>query len=182
MTTYAHSVNYMCHYATDEELDWMAEFGRSLTSKDRVVILGAEPGVLLLALKEYNKKIRAVVIDHTRCDYVRSYLTEIDGDKHVMFIVDDSISVGKKWNIGPIHLLIIDTDHTEMKTRREIESWIRHMSEDGTVFFHDYDEKGTWIEGQEKYSGVRIACDDLMSKYGWTQIDRLGTSAIYRIV
>jgi len=183
MTSYAYNVNYLCHYATDEELEWMTQYGREIKEDNRihnVVMLGAGPGVLLLALKEYNRDLKATVIDHVRCDYVNAYLRDMQASDNVLFVVDDSIKTGRNWIGGSIDLLIVDTSHTEQTTREEIQAWIYHVRESGTVFFHDYDAKGTWFEDQDQYPGVKMACDDLMPKYGWDQVGRVGTAAIYR--
>ncbi len=183
MTSYAYNVNHMCHYATDEELEWMTNYGESLLDGNyikQVVMLGAGPGVLLLALKEKNVYLKATVVDHTRCDYVIQYLRDMDAVYNTLFIVDDSVLTGNRWSGGSIDLLIVDTDHTEKTTRDEIYAWVRHVNERGTIFFHDYEAKGTWFEDQEQYPGVKIACDDLMPKLGWDQVGRVGTAAIYK--
>lgn len=179
---YARQVNDMCHYATDEELDWMMEWGREKRVQHDafVVMLGAGPGVLLLALKEHNRHLQATVVDVQRTTYVEQYLEDMGANEFnsVEFIVGDSIRVGREWVGRKVDLLIVDTDHTEATTELEIETWLPHVFEDGVIFFHDYDASGTWFEKQEQYPGVKAAVDRLMVEH--TFVGRVGTAAIYR--
>jgi len=178
---YARNVNNMAHYATDEELDWMAKHGKTLDSDDQVVMLGAGPGVLLLALKEYNKSLKATVVDHIRCEYVIAYLQDMGALENVHAIVDESYNVGESWDGGLVKLLIVDTDHTERTLRKEINAWVDHVDKDeGLIVFHDYDASGTWFEDQEQYPFVKEVCDEKMPKLGWEKIERVGTTAVYR--
>lgn len=178
---YAKYVNNMAHYATDEELEWMAKYGKRLSDEDQVVMLGAGPGVLLLALKEHNKSLKATVIDHIRTEYTIAYLSDMGALDNVHSIVAESHEIGETWDGGLIKLLIVDTDHTERTLRKEINAWIDHVDkENGMIFFHDYDAKGTWFERQEQYPYVKEVCDEKMPKLGWKKIDRVGTAAIYQ--
>lgn len=175
---YARQVNFMCHYATDDELVWMSEHGRFVPSDGQVVMLGAGPGVLLLALKTYAPDLIAHVIDIQRVEYVQKYLNDMGCPQNVTYEIEDSVKAGQRWRGKKIDLLIVDTDHTEATTRGEISTWLPHVVPSGVVFFHDYSAKGTWFEDQEQYPGVKVAVDDLMVNY--ILIKRVGTAAIFR--
>jgi spermidine synthase len=175
---YAMQVNGFAPYATDDELEWMAEFGKTLKPSSQVVMLGAGPGVLLLALKEHNRDLSAHVVDIAGHDYVRHYLKDMQGEENVTYEIGDSTIAGQGWEDPLIDLLIVDTDHTEDTTTHEIETWMPHVRTGGIIFFHDYDAVGTRFEHQEQYPGVKVAVDAMMSRY--KLVARIGCSIIYQ--
>ncbi len=174
---YARTVNEQAHYATDDELDWMYEFGKQLPHGAQMVMLGVGPGVFLLALKEANPNLSAYIVD-TGQFAALIYLDDAGWPQNVVHEMDDSVRAGRAWSGGPIDFLIIDTDHTEETTRREIDVWLPHVREGGTIFFHDYDANGTWFEKQEQYPGVKRAVDQLMVYH--ERICRVGTAVVFR--
>jgi hypothetical protein len=167
----------MCHYATDEELDWMYEHAKTLKSTDMTVMLGVGPGVFLLAMKEANPNLHAYVVD-TGQFAALSYLNDAGWPHNVITHIGDSTIAGRVWSGGLVEFLIVDTDHTEETTETEIGAWIGHVAPGGLIFFHDYDARGTWFEGQEQYPGVKRAVDRLMDEY--ELITRVGTAIVYR--
>lgn len=175
---HAKEVNFMCHYATEDELDFMYTLAGKLSRDAQVVMLGAGPGVLLLALKDRKPDLTTIVVDIVRCDYTLAYLREGGYAQNVSTFTMDSVRFGEENPELEIDLLIVDTDHTELTTRREIEAFLPLVKRDGYIFFHDYDATGTWFEDQEQYPGVKEAVDDLMTPYERT--NRVGTAVVYR--
>ena len=175
--TYARKVNHMCHYATDEELDWIYRHARTLRPSSMVVMLGVGPGVFLLAMKEARHKLMAFVVDISQFAAL-VYLKDAGWSDNVVAHMGDSTIAGKVWLGGPVGFLIVDTDHTEETTEAEIEAWLPHVVPGGLIFFHDYDATGTWFEEQEQYPGVKRAVDRLMSEY--ELVTRVGTAIVYR--
>lgn len=178
VSDYTREINNSCRYATDDELDWMAEAGAGTTQESLVVMLGAGPGMLLLGLKDGNPHLRAVVVDRVDPYYTMAHLEGAGYQSNIEYIVGMSSEVGREWSRGKIDLLIVDTDHTEATTREEIEVWLPHVKPGGLIFFHDYDPVGTWFEKQERYPGVKLAVDDLMRTY--KKAARVGTAIIYQ--
>ena len=177
VSEYTKSINDSCRYATDDELDWMSEFSKSLGKDSLVVMLGAGTGSLLLGLKDGRRDLHAVVIDHNNYYYAEAHLKGNGYEKNVEFVLGDSVDIGKSWG-KKIDLLIVDTDHTENTTRQEIDIWMPHVESGGLIFFHDYDPVGTWFEDKEQYPGVKVAVDDRMSGYQFVR--RVGTAIIFK--
>lgn len=175
---YTREINDSCPYATDEELDWMGETSSKLSQDALVVMLGVGPGVMLLGLEDGRLDLEVAAIDNRSFNYAQAHLQgRVNDSRNVHFILGDSVEVGREWD-RKVDLLIVDTDHTEETTRREIEVWLPRVKTRGLVFFHDYDPSGTTFDEKEHYPGVKRAVDDLMSKY--TFVGRVGTAAIYR--
>jgi len=61
------------------------------------------------------------------------------------FFLGDSVEVAKQWNHGKISVLFIDGDHTYNGCHRDIEAWLPHLKENGTVLFHDCDESSPGV-------------------------------------
>ncbi len=176
VSAYTKEINDSCRYATDGELDWMSDVGPSL---DLVVMLGAGTGSLLLGLKDGKRDLHAVIIDHNNYYYAEAHLKGAGYDENVEFILGDSVKVGESWpKSRKIDLLIVDTDHTEDTTNKEIDIWMPHIRSGGLVFFHDYDPAETWFEDKEQYPGVKKAVDEKMS--GYQVFVRVGTAIVYK--
>lgn len=177
--TYSDDVNdAVGHYATSEELAWLRTFSAK-HPKGHGVVLGIGPGVMLLALKEGSGDFTISSFDLGQF-WARFYLRDAHLEEGVELISGDSTKKGLEWSGDKVDLLIVDTDHTEVTTRSEIEAWLPHVKKGGTIFFHDYDADGTWFADQERYPGVKLAVDDLMSKHRF--LERVGTAVVYRKV
>jgi hypothetical protein len=147
-------LNARVPYATEDELLFLHALEVA-----NVVMLGAGPGVMLLAVRESNRDIESWVIDK---DAQALYYT----DKHLEgiglyshFVESDSAEAAKQFRDDFVDLLIVDADHSYEGVKRDIEAWVTKIAVDGLVFFHDYDADGTVFADKERYPGVRQAVD-----------------------
>lgn len=53
-------------------------------------------------------------------------------------LIGDTGEVARRYNGGPIRLLLIDADHSYEGVRRDFRSWSPHVAPGGIVVFHDY--------------------------------------------
>ena len=181
-------LNEFCTYATLDEIQFMREeMPKLLSTKARIVMIGAGPGVLVFPLLEHKKanQWNITIIDRDSVHYARQHY--LSGSNWVaarsQFIEwiegEDSFEVGKDWS-GVVDLLIVDGDHSDSGVRRDMEAWLPHMAKAGYVFFHDYEYTGTQWDGQG-LPCVKPAVDEVM-RTGWKQVCRVGCSALYRKV
>jgi hypothetical protein len=77
------------------------------------------------------------------------------------FSRQDSVSAGRLWNLGPVDMVFIDTDHTYETTRDEIAAWSPHVRLGGCLAFHDY-----WMTSSDApRNGVKPAVDEWCAAY-----------------
>lgn len=173
-------LNHACPYATPEELAWLRTIVSVLPAGIRVVMLGAGPGVMALAVKEGNPGVVMTVVDNSNLDYVRIHLANAGLVAGVNFVFSDSDTAGNNWVDGKITLLIVDANHTRPYVERDFAAWYPHLSPGAWIFFHDYNAQNTMFAGQEQYPGVREAVDNLSP--GLVEfIGTVGTAAIVRV-
>ena len=146
----------------------------------RVVMIGAGPGVMALAIKEGNPDCALTVIDKDTCEWTQKHLESAALLRGVNFVIGDSARVGHSW-IEPINLILIDGNHSYEGVKADLEAWLPHIAPGGYVFLHDYDAEGTEFAGQERYPGVEKAADEfLIFPNPYLAVIRVGTSAVYK--
>ena len=59
----ADSVNEFCHYATKTELDYLRTLGAMLPDGATVMMLGAGPGVMMMAVLEGNPHLTGYIVE-----------------------------------------------------------------------------------------------------------------------
>jgi hypothetical protein len=66
-----------------------------------------------------------------------------------IFTQGDSVKVANNMNpyyqVPLINVLFIDGDHTYQDCKRDIDAWVPHLKEGGTVLFHDCDESSLGV-------------------------------------
>lgn len=167
------ALNAVLPYAFGNELAWLREI--ELPENAEVVMIGAGPGVMAMALFESNNTFHLTVIDILTCSYVQSHLTGMGVEiKPHSFIVADSKAV--EWNT-PIDFLLVDGDHSYAGVQGDIEHWWKYVKPGGLVFFHDVidlEQNGT--------NGVETAVEYAMT-FGNCEADLIaapGISEVYR--
>lgn len=175
----ANIVNHINQYATTDELDWLTVVAKNLPDDGQVVMLGAGPGVMAVAVRDGNTNIAMHIVDHNTCHYARAYLESFDYYKNITTLIAKSYIAGMMWDRNKkIDLLIIDADHSYEAVKSDLLAWLPHLCLGGLVFFHDYDATGTVFAAQDRYPGVRQAVEETM--IGQELICRVGTSIVYR--
>lgn len=183
----ADQVNEFCHYATRTELEFLRALAAQLPAAAEVVMLGAGPGVMAMAVKEGNPSLWVGVIDHDTCEWVAKHLAAAGLGDGVMLFTFDTVAALPMWlehnhyheRAELVDLLIIDADHSYEGVSRDMRAWLPHVAPGGYVFFHDYSASGTEFEGQEQYPGVALAVAMYLPKH-YTTVARAGTAIIFR--
>lgn len=178
------ALNARIPYATPDELSIIRELASRLDLSYQVVMIGAGPGVMLLALREGNPHCSITVIDIGTCRYAQLHLEE-NGPfpGHTNYIVADSAVYGAAyWSPErKIDFLIIDGDHSYNGVRRDLDAWLPHVSVNGYIFLHDFNADDTQFAGVERYPGVQQAVleSPLMSD-DWLMVGRYGTALVLK--
>lgn len=170
-------LNAQIPYATDDELTFITDHCKKLTSTQTMVIIGAGPGVMLMAAREGGLDFPILVIDIQTCHYAQAHLQMAGLEQHVMYAVSDSSQMGKEWK-GDVDFLIIDGDHSYEGVLKDIDAWLPHMAHHGTVFIHDYEAAGTRFANQERYPGTALAISDSLILSLFKIVARPGTAIV----
>lgn len=172
-------LNSRLPYATTEELDWLRGYAYAhFEVESVVVILGAGPGVMLLAIKEGRRGVHVTIVDKDTTHYAQAHLNAAGLDFNVRYIVGDSAMAANYWTYPDIDLLVIDADHSYRGVKRDLTAWLPFVKPDGVIFFHDFDADGTIFAGQERYPGVRQAVEEFIPHGSPARYIRAGTAAI----
>lgn len=64
--------------------------------------------------------------------------------------VGDTTEVARRYQGGPIRMLLIDADHSYEGVRNDVRAWYPHMASGGVVVFHDYGMEGVarFVDGE----------------------------------
>lgn len=171
-----------CPYITMDEYYFMKALAGKLPSNQKVVMIGAGPGELLLSFLEGYRypNAKCTVIDKDTCEYVEAHIL---GDS----AIDDAYVGGVEYIIGlssaaavdwfeKIDLLIVDGDHTYKGVRSDIQNWARFVRK--YIWFHDYN--GAAI-GQQDYPDSRKLIDAYAVLAKWSVVGTPGCSIVYRV-
>lgn len=177
----SHELNARVPYATDDELDLITSLCRNFGKGDEVVLIGAGPGVMLLAAREASVLFPITVIDNQTYRYAEAHLAGDGLNIDVYFILGDSKFIGSVWSGRPVRLLVVDGDHSYLGVKGDLRYWLPHIALGGYVFLHDYDPRGTRFEAQEQYPGVAqaISESELVDMSKWEQYGQYGTGILY---
>jgi methyltransferase family protein len=180
----AHGLNSTIPYALPEELDYLKELSRGLRSDSNIVMIGAGPGVMALAVMEDHKPLDAPHLSIVEIDglaFIETHLKAAGvSDSKCDFVLGDSGEIGKEWS-GKVDLLIVDGDHTARGVMRDIDAWWDKVVVGGVVFFHDYLERpggfngvGAWVQ-----HGVAEAIQSRQTS-DWEVLAKPGISYVVR--
>lgn len=177
----SHQLNANIPYATDDELDLITSLCRGLRQGDEVVMIGAGPGVMLLAAREGGVDFPITVIDNQTTRYAEAHLNAEGLGIGVYYVLGDSKFIGNVWTGRPVSLLIVDGDHSYNGVRGDLKYWLPHVQIGGYIFLHDYDARGTQFERQEQYPGVAqaIAESELVDLTKWEHYGQYGTGILF---
>lgn len=183
----AYTLNQAAPYATDSEITYIIELAQKEEPKT-VVMLGAGPGVLALAL--YDHSIRGktknlpelTVIDHSTCEYARSHLMFMGVPlSSLHFWTVDSAVAATWWNKSKIDLLIVDADHSTEAVLNDIDAWFDHVSSGGLIFFHDFLERENGFNGTEEWKEGTVALAlEHRADLAWEIENEVGISVVFR--
>lgn len=173
-------VNEFCHYATAAELDYLRKLATQLRAGGTVVMIGAGPGVMAMAVLEGNPDLLVNVVDRDTVDYLLAHVkgAGLPVDR-IGSRICDSAQAGREWVGTKLALLIVDGDHSYEGVRADMLAWLPHLAAGGYVFFHDYSAEGTEFAGQEQYPGVALAVSMYLPAH-YTTAARVGTAMVFQ--
>ena len=143
---------YQQHYHTQSDIQHHLGLLFSL-AKGNVLELGTRSGVstaALLAGVERNGG-RVTSVDMEDCSHVAK------GHPLWAFVQSDSRNADLVARVGPIDLLLIDTEHTLEMASAELALWGSHVAPGGHICMHD----------PETFPGVRRAAQEFATAHGW---------------
>lgn len=112
-------------------LNLISTFGHNNIFVDLGVWHGFTSNILLCNSKNNNNVVYGVDVNFENTDkYVLSH-------KNYIKTVGDSVTIGKKWNKGPVGILFIDTLHVYEQVLMELYFWYNHIKTDGYIILHD---------------------------------------------
>ena len=177
--TSASELNATLPYATEEELLWITSHAKTLRNGAHVLMIGAGPCVMALALLEGNNTIILRIVDVDNLDYCKAHIKAEFPRTLVFYFQAKSQNV----NFEPIFdFIIVDGSHEYSDVLNDARLWLPKVKEDGLVFFHDYDATGTRFALQEQYPGVKQALNKFLrhQRDKYERVDRVGTALIVR--
>lgn len=166
-------------YATDDELEFITSVCQHLTPQQTMVILGAGPGVMLLAAREGGHEFPIWLVDHLTCHFAQTHLSMAGADVHVTYVISDSSALGRQWRGATVDFLIIDSDHSYEGVKADLLAWLPHIAPKGKVFIHDYDAEGTRFADHERYPGTMQAVQEFIPVNNFTAYLRVGTAIVF---
>lgn len=169
-------LNQKLAYASEKELDWLVACVAERPDAV-VVMIGAGPGVMALALLDEHKPITLHVIDNALSHTFKIHLEQANMDlSRVHIHQDDSHAIGSAWTEQDIDLLIVDGDHSYEGVMRDLRVWWPHVKLDGIVFLHDYYRKGA------EWDGIMVAAKEFLEehKYAYKNVKSLDSTRIVK--
>lgn len=165
-----------CPYCTPDEIDLLQSISLTLHNDCTVVMIGAGPGELLMALLEDTlTRINSTVIDIVTTNWAQKHIESDDkiashNSSSIQYVIDDSFNYGSNYPATqpPIDLLIVDGDHTPMGVQRDIEAFHFHLNTPSIIWFHDYNEASATI-------------DYFARIYNWEPLYQVGYSKVFRV-
>ena len=168
---------------SNPELESLIGLVRRLPRNACVVELGTEYGksgsVFLQLQEEFNLDITFIDIrvgDH-RAESLRVF-NEVSApykgwEGH--WVLSESID----WWYKPIHLLHIDSEHSNEAVTRDLAQWGPWIVPQGIVVLHDYDR--TAPDGEKIFPGFTAKCvDDLFKGKEWAPLGVVDTQIAFR--
>jgi predicted O-methyltransferase YrrM len=179
----AKQLNNAVQYALEEEIDYLKNLSSEI-NEPVIVMIGAGPGILGLAVTEDNPLAFLTVldIDDNVLNYSRIHLTAAGvSPRNMEFLLGDSAALGKQYEGRDIDILIVDGDHTCKGVLRDIEAWWQHVIPGGYVFFHDFLEREGGFQGHGEWlpGGVAEAITTV-EDVTWEKGTFVGISLVYR--
>lgn len=176
--TSATELNATLPYATPDELAWLTAHARTLPPYARVVVIGAGPCIMPLALLEGNSTLFIRIIDVNEMHYCQAHIEAEYPGARVAYVRGKS----SEMIIGEaIDFLLVDGSHEYGEVLADALVYLPHLKSDSLAFFHDYDARGTVFEVREWYAGVGRALEEYLRLNPAFRFERMvGTAAIVR--
>jgi hypothetical protein len=177
--TSALDLNRSLPYATEDELLWLTTHARTLPLSAHVLMIGAGPCVMALALLEGNHNILLRVVDNAPMDYCKAHIQAQFPRMLVFYMQGNSREVNFS---SKLDFLIVDGSHEYTDVLNDARIWLPRLKVGGMAFFHDYDATDTLFELQTQYPGVKQALNKYLrhQRDKYERVERVGTALIVR--
>lgn len=181
--SFAEELNNSAPYAHPDEIKFLQEFGKQFKYPQEVVMIGAGPAVMGVALLEnHPDPPNFTVIDIASLWYAKTHLAAVGNLNRLFFLQETSYYIGINWQKSDLlDFLLIDGDHSFSGVSSDIHAWSPHVKIGGYIFFHDYLERpggfngvGDWQPGEV----ARAVKDHIGSN--WKEIQRVGISILFQ--
>lgn len=170
-------LNSVLPYCFFGEVEWFKEMGTFLPDGGTIIVLGAGPGIMLMALLEGNPTLEAYGIDRdpTVLDSCRKHLAG-DGVKAIL-LQGDTSQLANYFEDRSADFIVVDSDHSYSGVKSDIEHYWPKLKADGLMFFHDVKE----LSG-ETNMGTRMAINEALADLmkGAELTATPGISEVYR--
>jgi tRNA A58 N-methylase Trm61 len=174
----AQILNSHLQYCFGNEIEYLQELSALLPKDAQVLVIGAGPGIMSMALYQGNQSIILTAVDISE-EVIATYykhLYALPFKVNPMVLIRDSADAAKWFDDESLDLLVVDADHSYKAVKRDIYYWWSKLKFGGTAFFHDYID----LE-QNNTNGVARAIGE-METDEWQEIDRPGISIVFRKV
>lgn len=138
----------------------------SIAINARVFVeLGTGPGLATEAFSDLAKFTNGIVYtidkypDKPTVSETKKRLADRD---NIIFVADDSVEAGEKWDKGEIDVLFVDSDHAYRHVLNELEVWSRHNPK--LIFVHDIRRMKS-REWNDPYYAMRDFCEKKKKKF-----------------
>jgi len=103
----------------------------------------------------------------------RKRLRELGLTKNWIFIMMDSIQLGKEWINEPIDLLYLDSHHTYEHVYAELTTWSKNLSDNALILIHDTFPSRNRIKNEMYRTGGPVRAIERFIKENpeWTAIN-----------
>lgn len=184
-------LNDHIRYAMPDELAAIRNISHNLNGNSNVVMLGAGPGVMALAVLEGQSSgiVPATfwVVDNEPKTFwymeqhidASKLLSPVMKNERFFMIVGDSAKVGEGWS-GEVDFLIVDADHSEEGVLKDIDAWWPKVKRGGTALFHDFLERPGGFDGPGEWAQGGVARAIEQRNKDWYFVKTVGISIVYR--
>lgn len=169
-------LNARLPYTFSGEIEALKNLAQSLPDNARVLMLGAGPGIMSLALLEANPQLNLVAVEYAPSVMVtyRQHLKAAGMTPHVL--LGKTADCAKDFPDDSHELIVVDASHTYESVKEDATLYWPKLKVGGIMWFHDYidlEKNGT--------NGVRQAVEELRNNE-WQYMDEPGVSIVFRKV
>lgn len=150
-------LNNALPYCFFGEVEWFKEMGTFLPDGGITIVLGAGPGIMMMALLEGNPTLEVYGIDRdpTVLDTCRKHLA---GDEvKAILLQGETSQLSNYFEDKSADFIVVDSDHSYAGVKDDIEHYWPKLKAGGLMFFHDVKELSGEIN-----AGTRQAIDEAL--------------------
>jgi len=172
-------LNAALPYVFGNELEWFHDMATFLPDGGITIILGAGPGLMILALLEGNPTLEVYGIDRdpTVLDSCRKHLA--GDDVKAILLQGETTQLSNYFEDKSTDFIVVDSDHSYAGVMSDIEHYWPKLKAGGLMFFHDVID---YPSGNTE-TGTKQALDESLESglmIGAELVSTPGISQVYR--